>query len=83
VSYDHWRAGARDAYEEMSCLVSAGATGEELNLIAGRLPMALDGTPEELARAAGYREAAAWVAERQLYREDAEREAGFDAEPGP
>ena len=39
-------------------------------------------TPEDLARAAGYRQMTAWVAEQQLYREDAERGAGFDAESG-
>jgi hypothetical protein len=69
----------------MSCLLAAGAAGTELDLIAGRLAMALGdnaATPEGLARAAGYRQMTAWVAEQQLYHEDAEREAGFDAEPG-
>jgi hypothetical protein len=79
---EHWQRGARAAYEEMSCLVSAGATGEELAQIEHRLAMAHGdnaATPEDQARASGYLQATAWVAERLLYQRDAEQDAAMEA----
>ena len=84
-TYEHWRKGAQAAYEEMSCLAAAGATGEELAQIQHRLAVTYGdnaGTPEDLDRSAGYLDGTAWVAEQLLYREDAERDAALDPEAG-
>jgi hypothetical protein len=83
-TYKHWRKGAQAAYEEMSCLAAAGATGEELAQIQHRLAVAHGGsagTPEDLAGAAGHLDGTAW-AEQLLYREDAEWDAALGAEAG-
>ena len=83
--YEHWKRGARDACEEMSCLAAADATGEELVQIENQLALAHGdnaATPEDQARAAGYLQATAWVAERLLYQQDAARDAEAGLEAG-
>ena len=79
---EHWADGARQAHEEMSGLVAAGATPDELHQITARL-MAAHGdnaaTAGDQARAAGYLEMTASITEQELYRQDAEadHEAGM------
>ena len=82
--HGHWQAGARAAYEEMNCLVSAGATPDELAQITDKLTAAHGdnaGTAEDQARAAGYLQMTADITVRLLDRRDAEREAGIEAGP--
>jgi hypothetical protein len=80
--HEHWQAGAKAAYEEMSCLVSAGATPDELTQITDRLTAAHGdnaATPEDQARAAGYLEMAADITAKLLYQRDADQEAELEA----
>jgi truncated hemoglobin YjbI len=80
--YEHWDRGARAAYEEMSCLAAAGATGDEIDQIERRLTMAHgdnEVTPQERSRWAGYLQTTAGVAEQLLYQQDAARDAALEA----
>lgn len=72
-----WGAGGKAAYEEMSCLVNAGATPEELEQIARQTEAGQDpaASCEEQERVSGYLAMTAHMAEQLLYQRDAEMEA--------